>query len=74
MSLQKFILILKKTANGASNEILGTIESGIDFEQRIAQIYDQCRTPEEIEANFAKLREDLQNQHLPKMACQACWQ
>ena len=52
---------------GASNEILGTIESGIDFEQRIAQIYDQCRTPEEIEANFAKLREDLQNQINQKM-------
>lgn len=52
---------------GASNEILGTIESGIDFEQRIAQIYDQCRTPEEIEASFAKLREDLQNQINQKM-------
>lgn len=47
---------------GASNEILGTIESGVDFEQRIAQIYDQCRTPEEIEASFRQLREDLQNQ------------
>jgi hypothetical protein len=47
---------------GASNEILGTIESGVDFEQRIAQIYDQCRTLEEIEASFRQLREDLQNQ------------
>ena len=31
---------------GASNEVLGSIESGVGFEKRIAQIYQHCRTPE----------------------------
>ncbi|MFN2309917.1 MAG: SNF2-related protein, partial [Gammaproteobacteria bacterium] len=30
---------------GASDDILGRIESGVDFEKRIAEIYDTCRTP-----------------------------
>ncbi len=29
---------------GASDEVLGTIESGVDFERRIAEIYQTCRT------------------------------
>ena len=37
---------------GASDEVLGTIESGVDFERRIAQIYQDCRTEEEIQAAF----------------------
>jgi len=41
---------------GASDEILGRIESGVDFEKRIAAIYDTCRTPEEIEAAFEPCR------------------
>jgi hypothetical protein len=44
---------------GASDQILGRIESGIDFERRIAEIYDQCRSPQAIEAAFAKLRAEL---------------
>jgi len=44
---------------GASDEILGSIESGVDFEKRILEIYQECRTPEEIEAAFQKLREEL---------------
>jgi hypothetical protein len=35
---------------GASDEVLGTIESGLDFERRILAIYQECRTPEAIEA------------------------
>ncbi|MEJ1410753.1 MAG: SNF2-related protein [Candidatus Sedimenticola sp. (ex Thyasira tokunagai)] len=45
---------------GASDEILGRIESGVDFEQRIAAIYDTCRTPEEIQAAFAALQKELE--------------
>lgn len=45
---------------GASDEILGRIESGVDVERRIAEIYDTCRTPEQIDAAFRKLREDLE--------------
>ena len=44
---------------GTSDQILGRIESGIDFERRIAEIYDQCRTPQAIEAAFAALRAEL---------------
>jgi len=44
---------------GASDEVLGSIESGVDFERRILDIYQQCRTPEEIEAAFQVLREEL---------------
>lgn len=44
---------------GASDEVLGSIESGVDFERRILDIYQQCRTPEEIEAAFNALREEL---------------
>lgn len=44
---------------GASDEVLGTIESGVDFERRILDIYQQCRTPDEIETAFKKLRVEL---------------
>jgi hypothetical protein len=45
---------------GASDEILGRIESGVDIERRISDIYDTCRTTEEIEAAFAKLRTEME--------------
>jgi hypothetical protein len=44
---------------GASDDVLGALESGIDFEKRIHQIYQSCRTPTEINAAFDKLQEDL---------------
>lgn len=44
---------------GASDEILGAIESGVDFERRITEIYQECRHPEEIMSAFDKLQEDL---------------
>lgn len=44
---------------GASDEVLGSIESGVDFERRVLDIYQQCRTPAEIEAAFAALRKEL---------------
>lgn len=47
---------------GASDEVLGTIESGVDFEKRILAIYQECRTPEEIEAAFRRLQEELDEQ------------
>lgn len=45
---------------GASDEILGRIESGVDFEKRIYDIYDTCRKPEEIEQAFAELQTELE--------------
>jgi hypothetical protein len=44
---------------GASDEVLGSIESGVDFEKRIAEIYLQCRTEAEIQASFDALQNDL---------------
>ncbi|MBL4761344.1 MAG: DEAD/DEAH box helicase family protein [Gammaproteobacteria bacterium] len=44
---------------GASDEVLGAISSSIDIEQRIYQIYQQCRTDTEIEQQFDELQEDM---------------
>lgn len=44
---------------GASDEVLGAIESGVDFEKRIAGIYQQCRQTEEIKAAFDELQREL---------------
>jgi len=44
---------------GASDEILGSIESGLDFERRILNIYQSCRTPAEIDTAFDALRREL---------------
>ncbi|KDC98517.1 DEAD/DEAH box helicase [Bordetella bronchiseptica MBORD675] len=44
---------------GASDEVLGAIGSGVDFERRIAEIYQNCREPEEIKSSFEQLRLDL---------------
>ncbi|PRH15795.1 SNF2-related protein [Burkholderia multivorans] len=47
---------------GASDEVLGTIESGVDFEKRILAIYQACRTPEEIDAAFKALQAEMEEQ------------
>lgn len=44
---------------GASDEVLGVIESGVDFEKRIAGIYQQCRQTGEIKAAFDQLQQEL---------------
>lgn len=44
---------------GASDEVLGAIGSGVDFERRIAEIYQNCREPEEIKTSFEQLQRDL---------------
>lgn len=46
---------------GASDEILGKTDS-VDFERRIWEIYQQCRTEDEIEAAFTKLQDDMQEE------------
>lgn len=45
---------------GASDEVLGSIESGVDFEKRIVQIYQECRKPEEIQYAFDQLQRELE--------------
>ena len=44
---------------GASDEVLGAIGSGVDFERRIADIYRDCREPDQIRASFDQLQRDL---------------
>lgn len=44
---------------GASDEVLGAIESGVDFEKRIADIYQRCRKPDEIQSAFDQLQLEL---------------
>src|SRR5690625_1101180 len=46
---------------GASDEILGRIESNIDFEKRVLSIYNTCRQPEEIENAFNALQKELED-------------
>ncbi len=44
---------------GASDEILGTLSDGVDFERAVASIFDLCRTTEEINRAFDALQESL---------------
>lgn len=45
---------------GASDEVLGSIESGVDIERRIAQIYQESKTAEEIHESFNLLQKELE--------------
>jgi len=47
---------------GASDEVLGSIESGVDFETRIASIYQSCRSSDEIAEAFNKLQREMEEQ------------
>ena len=52
---------------GASDEVLGSIETGVDFERKINEIYQNCRKPEEIQKAFDKLQNELENKIDSKM-------
>jgi len=47
---------------GTSDEVLGAIDSGVDFERRIAGIYQRCRTPEQIAFEFDTLQSELEGE------------
>lgn len=47
---------------GASDDILGSIESGVDIERRIHEIYQYCRSDEQIEQEFNQLQDELKDQ------------
>lgn len=53
---------------GASDEVLGAIETGVDIERRIADVYQTCRSAEEIKLAFDKLQADLDEQIREQMA------
>jgi superfamily II DNA or RNA helicase len=44
---------------GSSDEVLGALCSGVDFERRVLDIYQSCRSAEEIDRAFAELGRDL---------------
>lgn len=47
---------------GSSDEILGAVESGVDFEKRIAEIYQKCRSVEQIQFEFDQLQSELETE------------
>lgn len=54
---------------GASDEVLGALGSGVDFERRILGIYQNCRTRQAIDEAFGQLQLELEetiNQTLDK--------
>jgi ERCC4-related helicase len=53
---------------GASDEVLGIIESGVDIERRIADVYQTCRTQDEIKRAFDQLQAELDEQIKARMA------
>lgn len=52
---------------GSSDKVLGNIESGIDFEKRILNIYQKCRVPEEIDTAFDELQKSMEDAITNKM-------
>ena len=56
---QKFSLF--RGVFGSSDEVLGTVESGVDFEQKILSIYQHCRTHDEIAAEFDRLQKEMED-------------
>jgi adenine-specific DNA-methyltransferase len=47
---------------GASDRVLGALESGVDIERRIAEIYQDCRSQDAITEAFSQLQLDLEQQ------------
>lgn len=53
---------------GTSDEVLGTVEAGVDVEKAIAEIYQQCRTADEIKTRFRELQSELDQKIQARMA------
>lgn len=56
---QKFKLF--KGVFGASDEVLGIAENSLDFERRILDIYQRCRTPEQIDEAFDAIQQEMKD-------------
>ncbi|WP_414473568.1 SNF2-related protein [Microvirga sp. M2] len=46
---------------GASDQVLGTIESGLDFEKKVLDVVQSCRSDREVEAAFQALEAELED-------------
>lgn len=53
---------------GASDEVLGALDSGVDFERRVLDIYQSCRGEHEIDAAFNALRAEMETKISARMA------
>jgi superfamily II DNA/RNA helicase len=53
---------------GASDDVLGALADGLHFERRVLDIYQSCRSAEEIDAAFAALRREVEKQVQSEMA------
>jgi hypothetical protein len=53
---------------GSSDEVLGALGSGVDFERRVLEIYQSCRSSEEVDQAFARLRADLDGRITARLA------
>ena len=58
---------LFKGVFGSSDEVLGTLESGVDFERKVLAIYQQCRTTKEIDGAFTQLQREMEEQIKARM-------
>lgn len=47
---------------GSSDEVLGSTMDGVDFERRVLEIYQSCRSVEEIDAAFDRLQEEMKEE------------
>lgn len=59
---------LFKGVFGASDEVLGSIEDGLDFEKTIGDILNRCKTAEDIEIAFNRLEEQFEGEISSEMA------
>nr|WP_245533317.1 SNF2-related protein [Brevibacterium senegalense] len=53
---------------GASDEVLGAVEDGLDFENRISDILTRCKTAGEINAAFKQLEDQYTGEISKEMA------
>lgn len=53
---------------GASDEVLGAIEDGLDFEKTISNILNRCKTADELDAAFKKLENQYAGEISREMA------
>jgi superfamily II DNA or RNA helicase len=53
---------------GSSDEILGALGSGVDFERRVLDIYQSCRSADEIDRAFAALQADMESRIQARLA------
>lgn len=52
---------------GASDKAIGLLESGADFEKRVTQIYQECKTSSDFTKEFKALEKELEKKRNKKM-------